>query len=78
MDWQISHVPANLSSSLHSPIVVHLNIIKVTANVIFQIEGVKRQPHQVAWSNTDVPCTVGTMGVIGGMARACDGAWRTS
>lgn len=68
------NVPANLRSSLHSAIVVYLQVIKVTVKVVLQVEGVKRQPNQVTWGNTDVPGTVGTVGVVGGVARASDDA----
>lgn len=70
------HVPANLGSGLHSAVVVHLQVIKVTVHMVLQVKGFKRQPNQVAWGNTDVPGTAGPMGVVGGVARACDSARR--
>lgn len=68
------HVPANLASCLHSAVVVHLQVIKVTVHVVLQVEGVEGQPDQVAWGNADVPGTVGAMGVAAGVTGACDGA----
>lgn len=72
-----SDLPANKGSILHGAAIIDLQVIKVTVIMIFQVEGVKRQPNQVAWVNTDEPGTVGTMWVAGGVARACNGAWRT-
>lgn len=64
--------PAKFASSLHSPIVIKFNIIKITVSVVLQVEGFKDQLNQVSWTDSDIPGTVGTMGVDGGMARTCD------
>lgn len=66
--------PAKFASSLHSPIVINFNVIKVTVRVVLQVEGFKEQLDQVPWTDSDVPGAVSTVGVDGGVARTCDGA----
>lgn len=69
-----SSSPAQSAPSLHRPVVVHFHVVKVTVSVVLQVEGVKQQPNQVPWRDEDVPGTVGTVGVDGGVARTGDGS----
>lgn len=70
----VSDLPANLVPSLHRAVVVHFNVIKITAGMVLQVEGVKGQPHEVARGDVDIPSAVCTMGVVGRMGRGGDGA----
>lgn len=69
--------PANLFSSLHCSIVIHLQVVIVAVVVVLQVEWVKRQADQISRLDTDEPRTVGTMWIAGGVSGAGDGAWRT-
>lgn len=74
MTTHTRHIPANLGAGLHGAIVIDLHIVIGTVTVVLQVEGVKRQPNQVARGDGDVPGAVGTVGVVGRVAGACDGA----
>lgn len=64
--------PAKLGPSLHCAVVINFHVVKVTVSVVLQVEGLKHQLNQVPWRDADVPGTVGTVGVDGGMARTGD------
>lgn len=70
----VCDLPTNLVPRLHRPIVVHFNVIKITAGMVLQVEGVKGQPHEVARGDVDIPSAVCTMWVVGRMGRGGDGA----
>lgn len=67
-------IPADLVAGGYRAIVIHLQVVKVTVGVVLQVEGVKRQPDQIARSNTDVPSAICAMGVGGRVSRASDDA----
>lgn len=71
------HVPADLGTILYTTPIIDLQVIIVTVIVELQVEGVKGQPDQVARGYVDVPGTVDTMRVAGGVAGASDGACGT-
>ena len=66
-------LPADLGARLHSAIVVHLHVIKVTVDVVLHVEGGEHEPDDVAGDDGNEPGAVGAVRVTVGVAGTFEG-----
>lgn len=70
-------LPAQKMPSLNCAIVIYLHIVKITINMVLQVEGGKRQPDDISRSYSNVPGAVGTVRVVGRVTRTSKATCRS-